>query len=102
MKQVKSEDTAPEIALRHAVWARGLRYRLHDADLPGKPDMVLPRHKIAVFVDGDYWHGNQWRERGFRSLEEQLEQVHNKEYWIKKIERNMARDQRVVFDLVSK
>ncbi|MBI5564224.1 MAG: DNA mismatch endonuclease Vsr [Chloroflexi bacterium] len=101
MKQVKSEDTAPEIALRQAVWARGLRYRLHGADLPGKPDIVLPRHKIAVFVDGDYWHGNQWRQRGFRSLEEQLEQVHNKEYWLKKIERNMVRDQRVVSELIS-
>jgi DNA (cytosine-5)-methyltransferase 1 len=101
MRRVKSRDTTPEVQLRREIWARGLRYRLYRDDLPGKPDIVLPNRKIAVFVDGDYWHGNQWRERGFRSLDEQFLLSQHKEYWLRKIERNVTRDQRVVSQLVS-
>jgi len=101
MRRVKSRDTTPEVRLRHEIWARGLRYKLYYEDLPGKPDIVLPSRRIAVFVDGDYWHGNQWRRRGFRSLEEQFSLNQNKEYWLKKIERNVARDQRVASELVA-
>jgi len=92
MRRVKSRDTTPEVRLRHEIWARGLRYKLYYEDLPGKPDIVLPSRRIAVFVDGDYWHGNQWRRRGFRSLEEQFSLNQNKEYWLRKIERNVARE----------
>ena len=53
------------------------------------------KYKIAIFVDGDYWHGNQYKLRGFRSIEEQLEKVSNKDYWIKKIKNNIKRDKEV-------
>lgn len=92
MRAVKSVQTGPELILRKALAARGARYRLHYAKAPGRPDIAFVSARVAVFVDGDYWHGNQWRLRGFASLDEQLENVANKEYWKRKIERNMARD----------
>ncbi len=92
MRQVRSRHTSPEIALRKELWALGFRYRLHCRKLPGNPDIVFPRHRVAVFIDGDFWHGNQWRLRGFRSLEEQFRGVSNASYWIPKIRRNMERD----------
>lgn len=92
MQSVRSNDTSPERLVRRALWRRGLRYRLHRSDLPGKPDIVFPGPKVAVFVDGDFWHGNQWRLRGFRSLEEQFDGRANAEYWIPKIKGNMVRD----------
>jgi len=94
MRAVHSENTSPELALRKALWARGFRYRLHRKNLPGKPDLVFPSRKVALFIDGDYWHGRQWQKRGFTSLEEQMERVHNSEYWIKKISGNVARDKK--------
>lgn len=92
MRKVRSQDTTPERVLRKALWSRGLRYRLHYRHLPGSPDIVFPSARVAVFVDGDFWHGNQWKLRGLRSLEEQFERSDNAEYWIPKIKRNMVRD----------
>jgi DNA mismatch endonuclease (patch repair protein) len=92
MARVKSQNTGPELALRKALTARGLRYRLHRADIHGKPDIVFISAKVAVFVDGDYWHGNQWRLRGHKSLAGQLSKVHNRRFWLAKIQRNMDRD----------
>jgi len=99
MAAVKSRDTTPEIALRKALFAMGLRYRLGGSSqgsaLPGKPDILFLSARVAVFVDGDYWHGNQWKLRGHKSLEEQLAGVSNRSYWLTKIKRNMERDRRV-------
>ena len=95
MSRVKSANTAPELLLRAALTARGLRYRLHRGDIPGKPDIVFITAKVAVFVDGDYWHGNQWRLRGHKSLASQLGKVHNRGYWLAKIQKNMERDRRI-------
>jgi DNA mismatch endonuclease, patch repair protein len=92
MKRVRSENTAPELLLRRAIWKLGLRYRTQDRSLPGKPDIVFSGPKIAVFVDGDFWHGDQWRLRGFSSSESQLKRVANASYWSEKIQRNVARD----------
>lgn len=92
MKAVKGADTKPEIKLRRGLFARGLRYRVHRKNLPGKPDIVFGPAMVAVFVDGDFWHGAQWKQRGFKSLDDQLDKVNNKKYWIEKIKRNMARD----------
>ena len=92
MRRVHSRDTSPEKALRKALWAHGLRYRLHSKRLPGNPDIVLPSRHVAVFVDGDFWHGNQWKLRGFPSLEAQFDSVANSAYWVPKIRRNMERD----------
>jgi DNA mismatch endonuclease, patch repair protein len=92
MRRVKSEHTTPEIKFRKALWARGVRYRLHDSRLPGKPDIVVPKARLAIFIDGDFWHGNQWRTRGYASLEAQFVASPKAEYWVGKIGRNIARD----------
>ena len=92
MRRVRSRDTGPEKTLRKALWRRGLRYRLYDRKLPGNPDIVFSGCKVAVFVDGDFWHGNQWRLRGHSSLEEQFAESPNAPYWVRKINRNVIRD----------
>ncbi len=101
MAAVRSRNTRPEIALRSALWRRGLRFRIH-AKLPGKPDIVFPAARVAVFVDGDYWHGNAWRVRGLPSFEAQFENMNNADFWRAKIENNMARDRRVNSELVER
>jgi DNA (cytosine-5)-methyltransferase 1 len=92
MRKVHGRDTTPELALRRALWARGLRYRVNATDLPGKPDIVIPSARLAIFVDGDFWHGNQFRQRKLNALEEQFPETDTKTYWLTKIRRNMARD----------
>lgn len=88
MQAIKSRDTTIEIMLRKALWHRGVRYRKNYKKLPGKPDIVITKHKIAIFCDSDYWHGYDWENRNQRIKS-------NREYWIPKIERNMARDKQV-------
>ena len=66
----------------------GYRYRKNDKRLPGSPDIAIPRHRIAIFVDGEFWHGKDWETRKPRLKS-------NREYWIEKIEENIARDKRV-------
>jgi DNA (cytosine-5)-methyltransferase 1 len=92
MRKVHGKDTTPELALRRALWARGLRYRVNATDLPGKPDIVIPSAHFAIFVDGDFWHGNQFRKRKLNALEEQFHETATKTYWLTKIRRNMTRD----------
>ena len=94
MRRVHSRDTSPEVSLRRALWKRGLRYRLYSRRLPGQPDIIFPSAKLAVFVDGDFWHGNQWRLRRLSSLEDQFRDSASAGYWIPKIRRNMERDAR--------
>jgi DNA mismatch endonuclease (patch repair protein) len=82
MRRVRTRNTAPELALRKALWASGVRgWRLHAPDLAGRPDLVFRRSKVAVFVDGAFWHGHPahyWGQSG--------------RFWDEKIERNRARD----------
>jgi DNA (cytosine-5)-methyltransferase 1 len=92
MRKVRDRDTTPELAFRRALWARGLRYRVNATDLPGKPDIVIPSARLAIFVDGDFWHGNQFRKRKLTALEEQFPETATKTYWLTKIRRNMTRD----------
>lgn len=92
MRRVRSTNTAPEILFRKALWQKGLRYAICKTELPGKPDIVLPSRKIAIFIDGDLWHGGQWQRRGKTALEDQFSTALSKEYWLGKIRRNMARD----------
>lgn len=88
-RKTPRKDTRAEMLLRRALWHRGARYKLHAKDLPGKPDLVFRRQKVAVFVDGDFWHGRNWpRER------DKLAQRSNGSYWVAKIEYNRKRDQR--------
>lgn len=85
MRAVKGKDTKPEIALRKALFALGLRYRLNVKDLPGKPDLVFPKYRTVIFVHGCFWHGHACK-RGARAPKS------NAEYWNAKIARNKARD----------
>ena len=84
----KKTDTKPEKLLRSALWKAGLRFRKNVNNLPGKPDIVFPKEKVAVFVDGDFWHGKNWTQR--RSV---LSRGNNASYWKSKITSNMKRDQ---------
>ena len=85
MAAVRGKNTQPELALRKLLFARGLRYRLHDRRLPGCPDVVFPGARLAVFVDGDFWHGQGWKERGLKSYEDQFPT--NRNFWVAKIKR---------------
>jgi len=86
MRQVKGKNTAPEVLVRKALTRLGARYRLHRADLPGKPDIVLPGRKLAIFVHGCFWHGHDCA-RGARVPKA------NRDYWMAKVGRNRARDE---------
>jgi DNA mismatch endonuclease, patch repair protein len=86
MSKIRGTNTRSEIQLRKVLWGLGLRYRKNDRRLPGKPDIVLPKYRIAIFVDGEFWHGHNWRNKknAIKS---------NPNFWIPKIERNIQRDQ---------
>jgi DNA mismatch endonuclease (patch repair protein) len=86
----RKTDTTVELTLRRALFGLGGRFRVNKADLPGKPDIVFVRSKVAVFCDGDFWHGRRWRER-----KQALAQGHNAPYWVAKISSNMARDRQI-------
>lgn len=97
MAAVKHKDSKAELVLRRALFSRGLRYRLHAKDLPGKPDIVFRRQRVAVFVDGDFWHGNEHRRRGLPRLEDLFPT--RTEWWTTKIRRNVERDAEVTLSL---
>lgn len=90
MKNIKSKDTSIEKKLRNALWNKGYRYRKNYNKLPGKPDIVLTKYKIAIFCDGEFFHGKDWE-----VLRPRLEKSNNSEFWIKKIARNRERDDEV-------
>jgi len=96
MAAVRGRDTRPELLLRRALHARGLRYRVHPRNVTGRPDLANRSRRVAVFVDGDFWHGNpeEWRRRGFDSLEAQFHGG-NRAKWVAKIRRNVERDSEV-------
>lgn len=94
MSHVRSMDTKPERILRAELHRRGLRYRVHRQML-GKPDLAFVTARVAVFVDGDYWHGNAWRTRGYPDFESYYGRGHNGTFWSNKISRNIERDRQV-------
>lgn len=93
MARIRSKDTVPEISLRRELHRLGLRYRLNSI-LPGKPDLVLPRHRAVVFVHGCFWH----RHAGCKVASTPKS---NTEFWISKFARNIERDRRVVRELTA-
>ena len=95
MRAVKSKGSKAERALAKAMWDRGLRYRKHVKGIAGTPDFAFIGRKIAVFCDGDFWHGRGWEKRGFNSWEEQFSKLKSPEFWRQKISANMERDKRV-------
>ncbi len=88
MQRVRNKDSQIELKLRRALWRAGLRYRKNVREIFGCPDIVFLRLKIAVFCDSEFWHGYDWenRKHDFKSRQD---------FWIPKIERNMARDRQV-------
>src|SRR5690606_2334360 len=101
MARVRSKDTEPELRFRKAIWRAGYRFRTCDARLPGKPDLTFARHRLAVFIDGDFWHGHQWRTRRLLQLDDQFTAAANGDYWRQKIRRNVERDFRHTAALVA-
>ena len=87
MKKIRSTDTKPEIKLRKALWHQGYRYRKNYKELPGNPDIAITKYNLAIFVDGEFWHGYNWEEK-----KEKISS--NRDYWIPKIEGNMERDEK--------
>jgi len=88
MSKIRSKDTSIEVQLRKALWHEGFRYRKNYAALPGKPDIALTKYKIAIFCDGELFHGKDW----YTVLQPKLQKGPNGAYWEKKIIRNMERD----------
>lgn len=87
MSKIKGKDTKIEILLRKALWQEGIRYRKNYNKLPGRPDIAITKYKIAIFCDSEFFHGKDWE-----VLKSKLSQGVNSDYWIKKIERNIQRD----------
>lgn len=88
MKKLGTANTGIEVALRKALWKKGYRYRVCYEGLPGKPDIVLTKYKIAIFCDGEFFHGKDWEQRKAK-----IESGNNGTYWVKKISGNIARDE---------
>lgn len=87
MANVSLKGGKAEVALAKALWHNGIRYRKNYRKMPGSPDIAITRYKVAVFVDGEFWHGENWEERKTKLKS-------NRDYWIEKIEENIARDKR--------
>lgn len=87
MANIHLKGSKTESTLAKALWHKGYRYRLNYKKLPGSPDIAITKHKIAIFVDGEFWHGKDWEER-----KQKLKR--NRDYWIEKIEENITRDKR--------
>ncbi len=88
MQAVKSSGSKIEVILAKELWALGYRYRKNDKSVFGKPDLVMKKYHIAIFVDGEFWHGKDWKRR-------KNDHKTNQDFWFKKIERNIQRDKEV-------
>jgi len=93
MSRIKGKNTKPELLVRKWLWSRGYRYRLHRKDLPGKPDIVFHRQRKVVFVHGCFWHKHDCRYFKWPRT--------NREFWKKKINENVRRDQKNYQDLIA-
>ncbi|MCA0131503.1 very short patch repair endonuclease [Winogradskyella alexanderae] len=92
MSKIRGTNSKPELVFRSALWKKGVRYRINNKQLPGKPDVSIKKYKLAIFIDGEYWHGYNWDERKPKVKT-------NRRFWIPKIERNMQRDKEVTQQL---
>ena len=88
MSNNKAHNSGPELKLRYALWGRGFRYRLNDKRLPGSPDIVLPKYRTLIFVNGCFWHGH-------KGCKNYTVPKTNTEFWVAKVARNQERDQEV-------
>lgn len=94
MQHIHNKDTKIEVILRKALWHEGIRYRKNYKKLPGTPDIAITKYKIAIFCDGEFFHGYNWDEQKPRILKGEHGQ-----FWVDKIERNMERDRKKDQDL---
>lgn len=99
MRAIRSKENQSERRLRSELHRMGLRFRKYASDIPGKPDIVFVREKIAVFVDGDYWHARLLRESGEAALEAYLKKAEGKDYWRRKFARRIERDDEISAEL---
>ncbi|MBO1720317.1 very short patch repair endonuclease [Extibacter sp. GGCC_0201] len=90
MSRIHRQDTSIEVKLRKALWNKGYRYRKNYKELPGSPDIVLTKYHICIFCDSEFFHGKDWL-----VLRPKLERGNNPGYWVRKISRNIERDDEV-------
>ena len=88
MSKIRGKNTKPEMLFRKALFKKGVRYRVDSKQLPGKPDVSIKKYRLAIFIDGEFWHGYNWQERK-NTIKS------NRAFWIPKIERNMQRGREV-------
>ncbi|WP_343604150.1 very short patch repair endonuclease [Roseateles sp.] len=93
MSRIRGKDSKPEMLIRRGLHARGLRYRLHDRSLPGRPDLALPKHHTVVFVHGCFWHSHGCALSKLPSTRQ--------DFWRKKLEANVERDRRAIDALLA-
>lgn len=89
MSRIHSKNTKPELLVRRFLFSNGFRYRLHRKDLPGNPDLVLPKYKTAIFINGCFWHGHSCKIGSGKRKPKS-----NRGYWLSKLERNKRRDRK--------
>ena len=94
MSRIKGKGTSIELLLSKALWHRGLRFRKNSSSVYGHPDISVKKYKVAIFCDGDFWHGYDWENR-----KDSIKT--NRDYWIPKIERNIVKDAEVSHTLQS-
>lgn len=92
MSRIKGRDTTPELKVRRVAHSLGLRFRLHPKNLPGKPDLVFPRWRVAIFVHGCFWHRHEGCKKATMPKSRE-------DFWQTKFERNVERDRRVIREL---
>ena len=95
MSRIRAKNSKPELLLRKTLWHKNVRFRINSSKLPGRPDISIQKYRLAVFVDGEFWHGYNWDEK-------RSDIKSNRRFWIPKIERNMQRDREVNRQLVEK
>ncbi len=88
MSKIRAKNTKPETMFRKALHTQGIRFRNHSKGIPGNPDVAIKKYKLAVFIDGEFWHGYDW-------LAKKDKIKTNRDFWVPKIERNMQRDEQV-------
>lgn len=94
MSSIKNKNSKIEIILRKALWNKGYRYRINYLQLRGKPDIVFVKKKVAIFCDGEFWHGYDWEKKKY-------EIKSNQKFWYDKIEKNIIRDEDINISLRS-
>jgi DNA mismatch endonuclease, patch repair protein len=89
MSKIKSKNTKPEIIFRKDLWNRGIRYKIKNKNISGNPDLVIRRRKLVIFIDGEFWHGHDWKKKKNKIK-------NNRDYWIRKIEGNIKKDKKII------